>query len=396
MKILVSHFGIKKKNGWGRTYMLARALSLLGNNVTLITTHHSYNLFGINQNQDGSLLIISFPFIFGKSFVSKGFGLYSLILKLIYITFNKFDVVHSDSGHRPQSGIPCKWHRKVYNSIYISEWWDYFGKGGHYENKSLLFKLILGRFEIRSEIIDKKKADGLVVLSEFTKNRAENLGINSDRIIKIHGGSNIRYINYIANNSQVKYKYGISGQSLTFGYIGMSEGELNDLKPFIEAFNELSCNYDIQWLTYGKKLNQSTLVKMKLDTKLHEFGWVDYFEDSDKLACTDVYLLLKEENTTNIAGWPNKLSDYIACGRPVLLNTYGDVTLFTKQFPEGIFVVDWDKKSIKDMIMNILENKKGLIEKGRRNREIAESQYSWEHQALKLTGFYQKIIQSKS
>jgi len=89
--------------------------------------------------------------------------------------FHKYDIVHSDNGHRPLSGMPCRLHKKWHNSVYIAEWYDWWGKGGHYENKSWVFKLLFGWYEIKYEIKDKNITDGVVVLSDVLKPREEQV-----------------------------------------------------------------------------------------------------------------------------------------------------------------------------------------------------------------------------
>ena len=39
---------------------------------------------------------------------------------------------------------------------------------------------------------------------------------------------------------------------------------------------------------------------------------------AEKLACADVFILFKEQNETNIAGWPNKLGDYLMASKPII------------------------------------------------------------------------------
>lgn len=392
MRILVSHFGIKGKGGWGRTFMLAEGLAKLGNKVILITSIKSSQMIFHKKETKNNLIIIAFPYLFGKSFVGKGFGFFSLFLKLCYVSVRKFDIVHSDAGHRPQSGWPSKWNRILYKSKYITEWWDFFGKGGQYENKSKLFKILLGQYEIKSEVNDKINADGVVTLSEFMKNRAISLGIDGGKITIIHGGANVEYLDFHENNVILKKEYGISSNSLTFGYIGMSNGELEDLNPFIQAFNQLKNEININWFAVGKKLTWDTKKKYNIGDKFYEFGWIDFFNNSRILGCADIFVLLKEPNVTNIAGWPNKLGDYLACGRPVLLNLYGDVEQFTKNSIGSFYITNRSVKNLISKIRLIHNNKNSLLTEGKKNRLLAEESLSWSIKSKDLENFYKKIL----
>jgi len=134
MKILFCHFGIKDKSGFGRTFMLASGLAALGNNVTFLTNQNGGFKFPYRSEMRDGVSIISFPDILPDRILQLGFGSISIILKIIYVANKKFDIVHSDD-HRLSAAFPCLWNRLIHNSKYISEWWDFFGRGGQYENK---------------------------------------------------------------------------------------------------------------------------------------------------------------------------------------------------------------------------------------------------------------------
>jgi glycosyltransferase involved in cell wall biosynthesis len=165
-----------------------------------------------------------------------------------------------------------------------------------------------------------------------------------------------------------------------------------DLSPFISALKKFNDNVKIKWFTIGHILQKETKEKLKITDRLIEFGWVDYFQNSDILSCADIYILLKEPNQTNIAGWPNKLGDYMACGRPIMLNPYGDVRQFVKKYPEGFVQIKRDIKDIEDKIRILYSKKKKILyQMGKKNREIAENNISWNKQSEKLLSFYNKI-----
>lgn len=388
MKILFSHFGLEGKGGWGRTFLMAAGLAKLGNEVMLMTVQPNSFKFPYIKKHISNVTVISFPEIIPNSLSNRGFGLLSLIIKLVFVCFNRADIVDADCGHRPGCGWPCLLHRLIYNSIYISEWWDYFGSGGQLENKPKIFKAFLGKYESYAEIADKKTANGVVVLSDSLRQRAIAHGVKTNHLIKIHGGANIKDIHYLPDSTVLKEKMGIPISNLVFGYIGMGDSEIDDLLPFIKAFTELVNVMDISWVCFGSKLSHLSKEKLKLQNEFYEFGYIDYSVDSSVLSCVDIYVLFKQDNIINCAGWPNKLGDYLACGRPILLNLYGEMIQFAEQFSKGLFIVDYDMKMIKEKIALIGQNRHILNGMGKINRNIAENCYSWDIQATKLFKFY--------
>ena len=377
MNILVSHFGIFKKGGWGRTFSLAESLVVLGNNVTVLTTNPGFSLV-IQKKKINGVIVYIFPDIVPSLLTSKGFGVLSLLLRLLYVIFNRFEILHSDSGHRPSAGWPCLLNRLIYKGIYVSEWWDFFGKGGQLENKPKYFKILLGGFEKWSEINDKKKADGIVVLSSFMKERAQKLGIRKDIEI-IHGGAdiiNIPRMKLVKNKSN----YIDTDKKILLGYIGMSESELSDLEPFIK----------------GGCVGETNIQAYNLGGIIKEMGWVDYSKNSELLSIVDIFVLIKKESDINLAGWPNKLGDYLACGRPVLLNPYGDVTEFVNKNKECFIITTWNKTDIEEKIQEIIEGKYHLENMAEKARYIAEHEISWLNRAKILNNFYLKLKLNKT
>lgn len=386
MKILFCHFGIKDKSGFGRTFMLAKGIAALGHDLTFLTNQNEGFKFPYRVEIRDKVKIISFPDFLPKKILGLGFGGLSILLKLLYVTNKKFDIVHSDN-HRPSAAFPCVWNRLIYKAKYISEWWDNYGRGGQYDNKHWLFKMFLGWYEIRTEIKNHLKADGVVVLSEETRERAISNKIDDRKITIIHGGANIDYIDYYEpfnskHDNQPK---------ITFGYIGMSDGELVDLEPFIKAFSRCSKKMDIIFQTFGKKISRANKSKYEL-TKMLESGWVNYFNNADALSRIDVYILIKANNAINKAGWPNKLGDYLAAGRPVLLNPYGDLCWFSQKHPKGLILTEWNESDIEKKINDIYNGKYDLNQMGKYNRRIAENEYSWMSQSSKLEKFYKTIL----
>ena len=365
MKILFAHFGVFEKGGWGRTFPLAQGLVKLGNEVTIITTNSHYSIF-IKRKRIYGVDVIIFPDIVSTKITSKGFGILSLFLKSLYVIFNKFDIVHSDEGHRPQSGIPCRINKKLFGAKYIAEWWDWFGKGGQYESKSKIFKIFLGRYELKSEIKDKLFADGIVVLSDVLMLRAQSLK-SEKKVIKLLGGANVNAISYIDDNKFLKEKFGIEKNIITFGYIDALGQDLQEIKPLIDAVFELKIESKVKILLFGGSEFHDKTLSQKIKDMIVNFGWINFSDDYEKLQCVDVFVLFKDDNLLNRAGWPNCLGDFFACGRPVLLNPVGEAIDFLNKNPGGVFVCSNSTESILKSLKFIIENTQVLEKKGRIN-----------------------------
>jgi glycosyltransferase involved in cell wall biosynthesis len=387
MKILFSHYGYKDGGGFSRSYQLAKEMVKLGHEVTFITCQYKKFKFPYHKESRDDLELISFPEIVPINMIRTGFGLLSILLKIIYVIFHKYDIVHSDTGHRPSAGIPCKVHRVFHKSKYISEWWDHFGKEGQYITRSPFQRLIIGNYDRIFEVLNKKKADGVVALSNFTHQRAIEAGIPKGKISIINGGADINTIPYIESNSY-KRKY-TNSNDLVLGFIGINSLELKDIMPLLEALSELEL--PIKLITTGGKISSKFLINNNLCNKIIELGWLDYLDFAKAITEVDVFVMLQKENLQNKARWPNKIGDYIAAGRPTLVNIWGEIE-FYKKHSFLFYFVDWKKDSIIKKLTELYNNKDDISKNNSLIRKFAEETLSWKCQAEKLADFYIKCL----
>lgn len=391
LRILFSHYGIKDGDGFGRSYMLARELAARGHSVTIISSQKGGFVFPFERELRDNVELISFPDIVPKAVRRAGLAPLIVLLKCLYVLFKSFDIVHSDSGHRPSSGLPCVAHRLFRRSVYVSEWWDYFGRGGIQDDQPWWYRATLGTYDTWAEVHNKKIADGVVALSEFTRRRAMANGVREERILLLHGGSDTRTIQYVPD-SRNRRKFGIPEDALVFGFVGINEHELVDLKPFLHSMNALKESKPVCWFSTGRKLSPETRRKYGLGEEYFEFGWVDYHLFSDLLSCADAFVMLLEDNVVNKSRWPQKIGDYLAAGRVLILNEVGEISMYTKEYPDAFVVVEWNSTEIMKSLEYMVEHKSDLMKRGRYSRKLAENEMSWASRASLLEEFYLKIL----
>lgn len=372
-RVLFVHYNIHSKERWGRIFPLAKAAAQCGYNVTLITTSAKK---GVTYNSEtiDNVKVISFKDIIPSLFFKKGFALVSLITRIFYVAFHEYDFVYSDCGECLNTGWVCKiaqWK----GAVYMSEWGDLLGRGGFYDAKPVWFKFFYGRYYLWAELYFRKSADYTIVLSSMMKEHAMKRGIAEDKILIVPGGAISDIISYVY---RPKSQLGISEDMLTLGYIGIDNGELQDLKPLIEALHDDRLKQKCKLVLFGKKIDEKYIENFQLRDVVIEKGWIDYYKDPSPLQCIDVFVLIKSQNLSLSAmGWPNKLGDYMAVGRPVLITPYGDITSFIEKNPKGFFLCEANANNIVNTLLSILDNKYDLKQMGLNNREAAVEQISW-------------------
>lgn len=388
MRILLTHFSYYRKNGWGRIFEEAKGLAALGHSVTLLCGDETIGCF-YKSHIEQSVKIVSFSDIFPQKYGNTGYGFVSILFKCFFVLIHKYDICHSDS-HRPNSYIPCLINRFFHKSKMYIEWWDDFEEKANAKNDKKMFTILLKRFEKSTAISSKKKADGVIVLSSLLAKKASTIGINEDRVCMIYGGCNTDKLRYEQYTGQFKKSLGIQSQIVTFGFIGNGDEEYEDLEPFLKALIDVKGRLRIKFLNFGRPFIKTTQRLPELKDLIVECGWVDYYANSSSLSAVDVFVLIKKNDIINNSGWPNKFGDYLAIGRPILVNLYGEVEVFSRKWNPALIETKYDINSIANSIADICSDKYDLCSMGAVNRKIAENN-SWKEKAREIDSFYLKI-----
>jgi glycosyltransferase involved in cell wall biosynthesis len=393
MKIMISNFAILDREGFSRSFSIARNIVQAGHEVILLTSQRNgaRQKYPFRRETRENVRILSFPDIVPDAVRKMGLGPMNLILRLQYSLRNRFDIVQSDAGHRPVSGLPCVLNRWRYGSRYISEWWEDYGKDAKFREKPWWYRLTLARVDIWACNHNKKTADGVVCLSRRLRQKALDLGIPERKIGLVPGGADIDGISFIENTGH-RRKNGVPVDSLTFCYAGIGETELSqDLPPFVRAVNSLKSDHRISLVTTGRRLRRKVREKYGIGEEWREFGWVEYGRLSEVLSCADLFLLVQKDNAANRARWPGKIGDYFSAGRRVMANPVGDLKELMEEHPRCFMAVDWDEASIRSAILVLLRRKKRSFISPE-CRRVAETRMSWKIRADVLIGLYERSL----
>ncbi len=372
-KILFVHYNIYKKNRWGRTFPLAKAAVQCGLETTLLTSDTRKGIFSSKTYEDG-VQIIKYKDIVPQFLLDKGFGLITIFARIAHVLLNRYEYVYIDCGEAPNTG----WIGKIAQwrgSILLSEWGDLLGKGGYYDYKPKMFKLFYGRYYLWADLYFRKSANYVIVLSTLMRDYAIGRGIDEKKIKLMPGGAITDILSY---DYKSKMLLNLPDEIITLGYIGIGEGDIKDFIPLLDVLKEEQYKNKFKLLLFGDKLSNETIEKYNLNNIAICCGWIDFYGDYSIAQCVDIFVLIKSHHLErNAMGWPNKLGDYMAIGRPILLNLYGDVENFVNRFPEGFISFNLNKDDIRNTLDKILGHKYNLKQMGKINRQIAENVISW-------------------
>ena len=373
-KFLFIHYSGYQKERWGRTFPLAKAAVTCGYDVTLLTTSLQKGISLSKDIQDGVKIILYKDIMPSYLLFNKGYGFISFFARIYHVLFHHYDYVYIDCGECPNAGWPAKiaqWK----GAKLMSEWGDLLGRGGYYESKPKLFKIFYGWYYLWAELYFRKSADYVIVLSSFMRKHAINRGIPENKIVIVPGGALSDIIKY---NRSPKSVLSIPEETITLGYIGINDNEIKDLLPLINTLKREQFSEKFKLIIFGSKLSEQTINDYGVANIIIEGGWLNYYSNYQKAQCVDIFILMKSNYITrNAMGWPNKLGDYMAFGRPILITLYGDVRLFVERNSDGFIPITTDEEDIASKLIAILNNQYDLQYMGMKNRELAENKISW-------------------
>ena len=370
---------------WGRNYPLARAFVRNGFDVTMLVTEkrRSIKPYIVRDCEGVKVVCINAILPFRIRKLPVGLFTISFLIRMIYVLFHKFDYVYSDCGETPCAGWPCIINKMIYKSKYLSEYGDLLGKGGFYDLKSKLFKVLFGPYFLWSIKFFRQKADYVIVLSEMMRQYViSDMKIPDEKIALVPGGSLPDKIEYAPPISNIN-------SPIYFGYIGVDDFEIQGALPLLKVLNnKYKGKFKIK--LYGSKLSDRLVKENNLADIIVEEGWVDVISGQKRISTVDIFVLMKDKLETAVMGWPNKLGDYLTFGRPVMISPYGDLVEFVHDYPDGFIVVDrTDDADISKKIDAILAQKIDLVNMGKYNRSLAENVISWDVRIANLINILQ-------
>jgi glycosyltransferase involved in cell wall biosynthesis len=389
LKILYLTKFIVDRHGFARSFHLAKGLVRRGHEVTFIAA--SEHCGGYQELRDG-VQIVTFFDPSPTSVKKGGLSLFDMVSRLWFARHKSYDLIMVDSGFRPVTGLVGHLLARWKKIPYVCEWWDWIGKGGLYDRKSSVYRYTLGYMDCWMELWDKRHADGVVALSTLLQQRCQTLGLKREQTCVIHGGCDSDDIVPLYDDAQrLSWRacLNIPQHAVVIGFAGLDSHEVEDMRPFLSAVHALKQRYpQLYWFSTGGTLHPTIRDEFQVGDEYRELGWVNYDEYVAALVNADILLLTQEDHLINKARWPNKLGDYMAAGRPVLVTAVGEVTHFANANPDhGLFFVEWNSRSIIQACVTLIEDLTLSDELGKKNRNLAENTMAWDAKSQALHDF---------
>ena len=246
-----------------------------------------------------------------------------IVIRVWDVLKSRYDVIHTLPGHRPSHFLPCIISKKLYKTLIIDEWWEWFGTEGISAGKRGLGEL-LARYEQLTELRLKKYYDVVFSISKALVDRLPEAV--QKKCIVLHGGMDDRKL--IAYDLK-KARDGVDLDPTAF-YVGMSNIcrlDHPDNIPLFRAFSEFSKQHaDAKLVVSGEESYiDSDVCSLVGEENVVNIGWQSFDKYNYYLSACNLFVLPFPPTKRNEGRWPNKLGDYIWLKRPVITNPTGEL-----------------------------------------------------------------------
>jgi glycosyltransferase involved in cell wall biosynthesis len=234
----------------------------------------------------------------------------------------------------------------------------------------------------------KRLANGIVVISSHLHNKYEALSAGK---VQLH------YRPISVDFSHYPSTPGGLGDPVTLFYAG-SFGKKDGLPVLLDAFDCLAeRNADIRLVLTGKgseEMMQSTLARVAASPFKDRIEYKGYLDDTDYYAAlnaADILCMTRIDLAYAHAGFPFKLGEFLATGKPVIASRVSDVESFLAHKSDAMLVKPSNSAEIVAAVEYLLTHPQEALAIGERGRKTAKEHFDYQIQGRALLTFIQGL-----
>jgi glycosyltransferase involved in cell wall biosynthesis len=402
MHILLIHqaFAALNEPGGTRHHELARFLARQGHQVSIIASPVSY-LTGkeshnaLMEEDAGGLIKIYRTYTYTalhKSFIHRVISFVSFMASSFFksLTIKNVDLVWGTTP--PIFQAVSAWlvsrFKHVPFLLEVRDLWPEFAVAVGVLRNPLLIKISFW-------------------LEKFLYRHAEKIVVNSPGYIKsvskisgkiislIPNGSDISFFNK-PNISKIRNELGWNKKFIIL-YAG-AHGMSNDLGVILQCAKLLSASTDIHFVLLGDGKEKQNLVKQAGQLNLANLSFMDpipKMKVSEILSSVDACIAILKPIEMYKTTYPNKVFDYMAARKPVILAIDGVIREVIEKSGSGIFSNPGDPKALADSCLFLYNNQDTAISMGNKGYEYLRINFDREKIAQDLLKILEGLVKSR-
>ncbi len=406
MHVLYIHqyFQTREQAGGTRSYEFARHLVEAGHNVTVLSGAMQYYSGTTPERYRRKLLLrevvdgidvvrVGIPFSYKRGFISRNLGfLYFMVASTMAGLWTRsIDVIFATSTPLTV-GVPAYLLSRMKRVPFIFEVRDLWPESA--VAVGVLRSRVLITVAEWAEAFFYRKAIVVIALTRGIWRALRDKGVPQEKLQLITHGADVDLFKPLSKDNAVRAELGLQGKFVAV-YSG-AHGLANGLEVVIETARLLRETTGVAFLMAGDGAAKENLVRLADDYGLRNVIFLDPRPRSqlpEVLAAADLCLMILRNVPSFQTACPNKLFDYLAAGRPVLVNFPGEVKEMLQDTDAGIFVQPDDPHGMAQAILQLKGDPARCTEMGQRARALALD-FAREKQAQKLESVLREVVQA--
>lgn len=226
------------------------------------------------------------------------------------------------------------------------------------------------------------RADTLLVNSPAYRDYLLNRGIPEAKVFLVANGVDTSQFNPAGRGEAMRRQWGV-GNKFVVTYAG-ALGQANAIEGILKAADRLRARKDIVIILAGAGKDEARLKRRSQEMGLDNLRFVGSLPKSDmpaalaaSNACIATLQNIPMFNTT----YPNKVFDYMAAGRPVVLGIGGVIAEVVERAHGGIVVTPEDDRAMARAIKRLADDGELRRQMGRDGRSYVQTHFERERQA---------------
>jgi glycosyltransferase involved in cell wall biosynthesis len=227
-----------------------------------------------------------------------------------------------------------------------------------------------------------RHASHLIVNSPAYRDYLIGKRVHESKITLIPNGVDTKMFAPDADGGQIRKRFGLKGRFVVT-YAG-ALGAANDIDTILRAANHLKREPNIQFLLVGDGKERLRLEAMAKEWNIHNVTFTGFYPKTDMssiLAASDTCVATLRDIPAFRTTYPNKVFDYMAAGRPIILGIDGVIRKVIEEAEAGIFVPPGDDFAMAEAVYELYKNPERAYSMGMAGRSYVEEHFDRKKQA---------------
>jgi glycosyltransferase involved in cell wall biosynthesis len=244
---------------------------------------------------------------------------------------------------------------------------------------------VLIRLSLFMEWFLYRRADRLIVNSPGYIDHLAGHGAGKEKIVLIRNGVDPAMFDPTSEGAEFRAKNRLEDKFVAL-YAG-AHGLSNDLTIILDAAELLRRDSRIRFVLVGDGKEKPGLVLRATERKLDNVVFlppVAKHEMPEVLAASDCGIAILKPIALYATTYPNKVFDYMAAGRPVVLAIDGVIRKVVEDARAGVAMPPGNAQALADAVRTLADDPSAARKMGRRGRTAVEREYARGGQAREL------------